>query len=85
VAAKDYRVAVFEREAPPGQAVRLARVEVKPAGVPDVIHVYGDTAVPWLADTPGFCETLLFAGPEGGELISQTGWRFCSARKPGPA
>jgi hypothetical protein len=32
VAAKDYQVAVFERESPPGQAVRLTRVEVKPAG-----------------------------------------------------
>jgi hypothetical protein len=63
VAAKDCQVAVFERESPPGQAVRLTRVEVKSAGVPDVIHVYGDTAVPWLADTPGFCETLLFADP----------------------
>jgi hypothetical protein len=80
VTAEDYQVAVFEREAPPGQAVRLTRVEVKPAGVPDVVHVYGDTAVPWLAGTPGFCETLLFADPRGGQLISQTGWRDPAAR-----
>lgn len=85
VVARDYQVAVFEREAPPGQAVRLTRVEVKPAGVPDVIHVYGDTAVPWLADTPGFCETLLFANPEGGQLISQTGWRDPAARTASPS
>ena len=85
VAAKDYQVAVFERESPPGQAVRLTRVEVKPAAVPDVVHVYGDTAVPWLADTPGFCETLLFADPGGGELISQTGWRDPAAQAASPS
>ena len=31
VRAEDYQVAVFEREGPPGEAVRLTRVEVKPA------------------------------------------------------
>ena len=31
VKAEDYRVAVFEREGPPGEAVRLTRMEVKPA------------------------------------------------------
>jgi hypothetical protein len=85
VTANDYQVAVFEREAPPGQAVRLTRVEVKPAGVPDVVHVYGDTAVPRLAETTGFCETLLFADPEGGQLISQTGWRDPAARAASPS
>jgi hypothetical protein len=85
VTAKDYQVTVFEREARPGQAVRLTRMEVKPAGVPDVVHVYGDTAVPWLADTLGFCETLLFADPEGGQLISQTGWRDPAARAASPS
>jgi hypothetical protein len=85
VTANDYQVAVFEREAPPGQAVRLTRLEVKPAGVPDVVHVYGDTAVPRLADTHGFCEALLFADPEGGQLISQTGWRDPAARAASPS
>src|ERR1700756_4192087 len=32
VKAEDYQVAVFEREGPPGMAVRLTRIEVKPAG-----------------------------------------------------
>ena len=54
VKAEDYQVAVFEREGPPGEAVRLTRMEVKPAGVADVIDVYGDTAVPWLARHPRF-------------------------------
>lgn len=85
VTANDYQVAVFEREAPPGQAIRLTWVKVKPAGVPDVVHVYGDTAVPQLADTPGFCETLLFVDPEGGQLISQTGWRDPAARAASPS
>jgi hypothetical protein len=84
VKAEDYEVAVFEREGPPGKAVRLMRMQVKPAGVADVVDVYGDTAVPWLADTPGFRETLLFADPAGGQLISQTGWRDPAARAASP-
>ena len=85
VRAEDYQVAVFEREGPPGEAVRLTRIKVKPAGVADVVDVYGDTAVPWLADTPGFCETLLFADPADGQLVSQTVWRDPAARAAGPS
>ena len=54
VKAEDYQVTFFEREGPPGEAVRLTRMDVKPAGVADVIDVYGDTAVPWLAGHPRF-------------------------------
>ena len=68
-----------------GQAVRLTRMQVEPAGVADVVHVYGDTAVPRLADTPGFRETLLFADPADGQLISQTGWRDPAARAASPS
>lgn len=87
VTAEDYEVPVFEREAPlrRGEAVRLTRVEVKPSGVPDVIEVYGDTAVPRLADTPGFCGALLFAAPTSGHLISQTVWRDPAARAASPS
>jgi heme-degrading monooxygenase HmoA len=87
VTAEDFQVPVFEREAPlrSGQAVRLTRVEVKPPGVPDVIDVYGDTAVPQLADTPGFCGALLFAAPASGRLISQTVWRDPTARTASPS
>jgi hypothetical protein len=85
VKAEDYQVAVFEREGPPGKAVRLMRMQVKSAGVADVVGVYGDTAVPWLADTLGFRETLLFADPAGGQLISQTGWRDPAARAASPS
>ena len=87
VTAEDFQVPVFEREAPlyGGEAVRLTRVEVKPPGVPDVIEVYGDTVVPQLADTPGFCDALLFAAPSCGRLISQTVWRDPAARTAGPS
>jgi hypothetical protein len=59
------QVTLVERQAPPGQAVRLTRAEVKPAGVPDVIHVFGDTAVPWLADTPRFLRDAAGRRPGG--------------------
>jgi hypothetical protein len=86
VTAEDYQVPVFEQGAPlrGGEALRLTRVEVKPPGVPDVIDVYGDTAVPWLADTPGFRGALLFAAPARGQLISQTVWRDPAARAASP-
>jgi len=87
VTAEDYQVAVFEREAPlrSGEAVRLTRAEVKPSAVADVVDVYGDTAVPRLADTPGFCGALLFADPTGGQLLSQTVWRDPHARAASPS
>jgi heme-degrading monooxygenase HmoA len=87
VTAEDYEVPVFEREAPlrSGEAVRLTRVEVKPLGVPDVIEVYGDTAVPRLADAAGFRGALLLAMPARGQLISQTVWRDPAARAASPS
>jgi hypothetical protein len=87
VTAEDFQVPVFEREAPlrSGEAVRLTRVEVKPPGVPDVIDVFGDTAVPELAETPGFCGALLFAAPACGQLISQTAWREPAVRTASPS
>jgi hypothetical protein len=87
VAAEEFEVPVFERKAPlrSGEAVRLTRVEVKPLGVPDVIDVYGDTAVPQLAETPGFRAALLFAASATGRLTSQTVWRHPAARTAGPS
>lgn len=87
VTAEDYEVAVFEREAPlrSGEAVRLTRLQVRPPGVADVADVFGDTAVPSLAEAPGFCGALLFAAPASGRLISQTVWRDPSARAASPA
>ena len=65
VAAKDYQVAVFEREAPPGQAVRLTRVEVKPAGVPDVIHVFRGHRGPVAGRHPRFLRDAAVRRPGG--------------------
>lgn len=87
VTPEDYQVTVFEREAPlrSGEAVRLTWLEVKPMGVADVVDVFGDTAVPWLAGTPGFCGALLFAAPARGRLISETVWRDPPARAASPS
>jgi heme-degrading monooxygenase HmoA len=87
VTPEDYQVAVFERQASlrSGEAVRLTRLEVKPMGVADVVEVFGDTAVPRLAGTPGFCGALLFADPARGRLISETVWRDPQARAASPS
>ena len=87
VTPEDYQVAVFEREASlrSGKAVRLTRLEVKPIGAADVVEVFGDTAVPRLAGTPGFCGALLFADPARGRLISETVWRDPQARTASPS
>jgi len=87
VTPEDYQVAVFEREASlrSGKAVRLTRLEVKPMGVADVVEVFGDTAVPRLAGTPGFRGALLFADPARGRLISEAVWRDPQARTAGPS
>src|SRR5260370_25161013 len=86
VTAEDYQVPVFEREEPlaGGEAARLTRIEVKPTGVQDVIGVFGDTAVPQLAEAPGFRGALLFAAPASGRLISQTVWRGAQSRSASP-
>jgi hypothetical protein len=86
VTAENYEVPVFEQPAAlrSGEVVRLTRVEVKLPGVLDVIEVYGDTAVPRLAESPGFRGALLFAAPARGHLISQTVWRDPAARAAGP-
>ena len=54
VTVQEYRVAVFEREAPlhGGEGVRLTRIEVKPSAVDDVIEAFGDSAVPLARRTP---------------------------------
>ncbi len=84
---EEYRVSVFEHEAPltGGEAARLTRISVQPSAADDVIEVFGDTAVPWLAESPGFRAALLFAGPASGRLISQTIWADAQARAAGPS
>jgi hypothetical protein len=77
VSVERYRLPIFEREAPlPDSAwLRLTRMDIEPSGVNDAEQVYADTAVPWLADTEGFCGALLLVDPTRGHLISETIWR----------
>ncbi len=77
VSVERYEVPVFELEAPmrSGAGMRLTRMDVEPSQVEDAVEVYGDTAVPWLAETRGFCSTLLLVDPETGHTISETLWR----------
>src|SRR6266536_2576052 len=55
--------------------VRLTRLDVGPGAVGDAIAWFGDTAVPWLADTEGFRGALLYVDWASGHLISETVWR----------
>jgi hypothetical protein len=77
VAVERYRLPVFEQDVPGrgGEGVRLTRLDAKPAVVDNVIEVYGDTFVPWLAELPGFHSALLCADPVSGRLVSQDIWR----------
>jgi len=80
-----YQVPVFEQEAfsDAGVGVRLTRMDVQPSAamdvplsaVEDAIATFGDTAVPWLAETDGFCSALLFVDWASGHSIAQTVWR----------
>ena len=87
VTAERYRIPVFERDTQlrGGEGVQLTRIEVKPSAVDDVIEAFGDSAVPWLAETPGFRSALLFADTASGHLISETVWRDQQARAASPS
>lgn len=76
VTVERYRLPVFEQGVPGrgGEWVRLTRMDAEPSAVDDVIEVYGDTFVPWLAETPGFHGALLCADPVSGRLVSQDIW-----------
>ena len=77
VSVERYQLPIFEREAPlsEGAGLRLTRMDVEPSGVDDADQVYADTAVPWLADTEGFCGALLLVDRTRGHLISESIWR----------
>jgi hypothetical protein len=77
VSVERYEVPVFELEAPmrSGAGMRLTRMDVEPSQIEDAVEVYGDTAVPWLAEARGFCSTLLLVNPQTGHTISETLWR----------
>jgi hypothetical protein len=76
VCVERYRVPVFEREAPldTATALRLTRMDVEASRVEDAVESYGATAVPWLAETEGFCGALLLINWNTGHSISETIW-----------
>jgi quinol monooxygenase YgiN len=76
VTVERYRLPVFEQDVPArgGERARLTRMDAEPAGVDDVIEVFGDTFVPWLAETAGFHSALLCADPASGRLVIQDIW-----------
>ena len=76
-----YAVPVFEREGPvrADAGVRLTRMDVEPTAVDDAVEVFGDTAVPWLAESEG-CRCLLYlVDPQSGHTISETIWKDTEA------
>ena len=77
VSVERYNLPVFEREEPPssGGGLRLARLDVDPEASADIVEVYGSTAVPWLADTKGFCAAMLLVDSDSGHCITEAMWR----------
>ncbi len=79
VSVESYQVPVFEWEwdepLGAGAGVRLTRMDIEPSRVEDAVETYGDTVVPWLAETEGFLGALLLVDPGAGRSISQTIWR----------
>ncbi len=77
VTVERYSVPVFEREAPlySGEGVRVTRLDVQPDAVEDTVATFGGVTVPWLADTEGFCSTLLFIDRTSGRSVVETIWR----------
>jgi hypothetical protein len=71
-----YQVPIFELEAPSaaGAGLRLTRMDIEPSMVEDAVEIYGDTAVPRLAETEGFCGALLLVDYRTGQSISETIW-----------
>jgi hypothetical protein len=63
ISVERYQVPVFEREARlrGGAGVGLTRMDTEPSAVEDAIEVFGDTAVPLLAETASFHSALLSA------------------------
>lgn len=81
VTVERYAVPVFEREAPlrRGEGVRLTRMDVPPSAVEDAVEAFGDTVVPWLADTDGFCSAVFSIDRTTGHSVTETGWQDLGA------
>jgi hypothetical protein len=76
-----YQVGLFVRAARPhpGGGVRLTRLDTEPGRVDDAVAAFEDVAVPWLTETDGFCEAMLFVDRRTGRSIGETLWRDANA------
>jgi hypothetical protein len=63
----------------PGAGLRLTRLDTDPARTDAAVAAWQDTAVPWLAETDGFCEAMLYVDRRTGRSISETVWRDANA------
>ena len=72
-----YRVPVFEQEGDQidGTGLRLTSMDIEPDRTEDLAEVYGDIAVPALAETAGFCAALPLVDRHTGHSIGETVWR----------
>lgn len=72
---------MFEREGPlpAGAGARLTRMDVAPSKVEDAVEIFGDTAVPWLAEDEGSLRVLFLVDRDSGRAISETVWRDAQA------
>jgi hypothetical protein len=81
ITVEHFAVPVFEQDAPAatGAGVRMTGIDVPPSRIEDAIEVFGDTTVPWLADTKGFCRTLYLVDRHSGRTVSETVWQDARA------
>jgi quinol monooxygenase YgiN len=81
VTVEHYSVPVFERAGPvaAGAGVRLTRMDLAPSRVEDAVEIFGDTAVPWLAEGEGCRRVLYLVDRDSGRAISETVWRDAQA------
>lgn len=68
---------VFELHQPLGTTagMRVTQIGIEPDRAPDAVAAYRDIAVPWLAESEGFCGALLLVIQDTGTLISLTIFR----------
>jgi hypothetical protein len=77
VSVERLRVASFNClvDPPPGAGVRVTLTDEDPAALDDAVAGYEDTALPWLAQTEGFCAALLLVDPRTGRCLEETIWQ----------
>jgi hypothetical protein len=76
-----FEIGIYVRTARPhpGAGLRLTRLDTDPGRVDAAVTAYHDTAIPWLAETDGFCEAMLYVDRKTGKAISETVWRDTNA------